>query len=360
MFDGHLLRFSRVIDTAGDAFTEALMRPILSAEGARQLTYEQAEDVKIAAGYPLEDEALDLPHGVAPRDILPLMEPVARRLASELRRSIDYLGGMIGRTGVDRIILSGSAGGMRNLDAVLQDELGTPVTFLDPVARAVAHWRLAICGARASATGGYSAILGYSLGGKRPINLLPSEERLDELLNRAARVRRATAPVALSFAVALALVGVPIARNYESARDAMERTATEIDARLRREADLRASYESALARAERAVAARGAVPDWQGMLKELSALLPEAARISEFSVRTVDGATLLSLAARIRASSAPIELVNTQLAVSLGASPFFENVRVLDASVEEHGRAGRFVATLEIVAGPQRPWEVER
>jgi len=357
LFDGKILRFSREIDAAGEAFTQALMRPILTARGPVQLTHVQAEEVKQVAGYPLEDEALELPHGVTSEDILPLMEPVAQRISAELSRSIDYLCGLLGRTSIDRIVLSGPAGRMRNLDVMLEERLGTPVRYGDPVARAMSHWRLAIRDHDVPDPAGFSAILGYSLGNRRPINLMPKKQRVRQAARRVARVCKTSAPLTLSLALALVGAAVPIHRTYEKAAHSLRWAADELDQQVQLETGLSRTLAELSASAERVAETRGLLPDWTGLMKELSVVLPEGAHITEFFVGWEGGVPSIQLGVRMKSQDVPLEVVNAQIIAALAASPFFLDVHVREASQDLDGPDGQFSAQLEIAARHSGPWE---
>jgi type IV pilus assembly protein PilM len=356
LFDGKILRFSREIDAAGEAFTQALMRPILTAHGPVQLTHEQAEEVKQVAGYPLEGEARELPYGVTCEDILPLLEPVALRISAELSRSIDYLCGLLGRTSIDRIVLSGPAGRMRNLDVMLEERLGTPVRFSDPVARAMSHWRLAIRDQDAPDPAGFSAILGYSLGNRQPINLMPREQRVRQAARRFARVCRASAPLTLGLALALVGAAVPIHRTYEKAERSLRWAAEELDQQVLLETELSTTLAELSASAERVANARGVVPDWSGILKELSVVLPAGAQINQFSIGWEHGVPSIHLGVKMRSQTGPLEALNARFVAALAASPFFLDVHVREASLDVDGPDGQFSAQLEIAARRSPPF----
>jgi type IV pilus assembly protein PilM len=362
LFDGNVLRFSREVDSAGEAFTQALMRPILTARGPVQLSHAQAEEVKMLAGYPVEtgeggeDEELELPHGVSAEDILPLLEPVAQRISAELSRSVDYLCGLLGRTSIDRILLSGPAGRMRNLDVMLEERLGTPVSFSDPVSRAMSHWRLAIRDADAPDPAGFSAILGYSLGNRQPINLLPREERARQVARRVARVCRSSAPVTVSLALALVGAAVPIRRTYSDAKSSLEATVAELDERIREETALGETLASLSASAQRVASARGLVPDWAGVLKELSHLLPDGMEITAFDMGLNGDVPSIKIRVRIQGEPVPLEVTSAQVIAALAASPFFLDVHVRQASLDLEGPEGHFEAELDVAAPRSATW----
>ena len=354
LFEGNLLRFSREIEAAGGAFTNALMRPILTSKGAVELSYEQAREIQVVAGYPLEGQDTELPYGILSPDVLPLMEPVAQRLAVEIGRSIDYLSGLLDRPGIDRVVLSGPAGRMRNLDRYLEQSLSTPVLYNDPVSRAMSHWRLAVCDEQPPDLAGFAAILGYSLGQQQPINLLPDEERLGQLVQRISRTRKVlVTPIALA-GVGLALAGVPLARTFDHSTDSLRQASHELDVSLRERADLASERERGLQDLGRLQAARGPIPDWTGVLKELSAIVPAEVQLTSLEAHNSNGEATLYLQALIHTGETPFDALSAQLAVSLSRSPFFADVRVVEASTPGDGGPGAFEAKLRIIA-PQEP-----
>ncbi len=358
LFEGRLLRFSREIDIAGDAITQAFMRPIIGPEGVLRLTYEEAERLKVIAGYPLEDEHLDLPHGLSPTDIRPLVEPVLLNLAAEIQRSCGYLRNLLQRPHVDRIILSGPSGRLRNLDSLLEENLSIPVSYTDPVARAIAHWRLAICDRTPSAPAGFAAILGYSLGNNQPINLLPRRERLRQSLSRAAGLSRASAPLAAALCIFIGVLAVPAYRDYGVAEQLLEEKAASREERTRASESDHARLTDTRRNVERIAGVRGLVPDWSGLLRELAAILPESVQLTSLRARQADTGLVIDLEGHIHASDRSFGESLNELTTVLGESPFFRNARVFRVDAPSVDSPGNFEATMAIVAGCPLPGEV--
>ena len=353
LFDGRQLRFSGEIGISGEAFAQALLRPIITSEKVIHLTLDQAEEIIQLNGYPLEEEDLELPHGVRCSDLLPLMEPVAQRLISEVLRSIHYLNGLLGRSGKVRIVLSGSTGAMPKLDHLLEEQLNTPVSYIDPIARAVDHWRLAISGEVPPFASEFSAILGHALGNDQPFDLLPPEERIREADLRALRVRAVSVASTLALIGCLALGAVPLSHAYEGTNSELQSTSDELDGHLRQHAESAAQLTAVREKAEQVRHARGPVPDWTGIMMELSAILPEPAQITSLAAHRSGEAVFLKLEAQVRHDLLEARAVLTRMIQALNGSPFFDQVRVSQASVPLKGSAGRFEATFEIVAAPE-------
>ena len=353
LFEGRRLRLSREIDTAGEAFTAALMRPILTEQGPIHLSYSQAEEVKAAAGYPRDDEETALPHGVRSSEILPLMEPVAQRIVAEIERSIGYLCNLLGRSRIDGIVLSGPAGRMKNLDRFLHESLGTSVVYSDPVERAMAHWRLAVSDQNPPDLASFSAILGYSLGHHEPINLLPPEERNKQVRERVTAVRKTAAPIVAAAGVCLAVAGVPIQRAYGDASDVLRWSERQLNTRIEQQTRVVEEQARTAETLAAVLAERGAVPDWLGIMKELSVILPDGAWITGLdSESSLDGPRV-RLVASIRATSERFHEVSSAMTIALAGSPYFEEVNVVEAALEEESETGSFEATLTIVAAAE-------
>ena len=354
LFEGRRLRFSREIETAEASFLEALKRPVLTASGALELDVEQARDVLEACGCPVDGEDRRLPHDVRSSEVLPLVEPVAQRLASELERSADYLCSLLGRERVDHVELSGPGGRIRGFDRWLQEHLGVPVRSTDPVERARSHWRLAVCGEEPGDLASFAPILGFSLGNRQPIDLMPREERLVERFGQISRLRRnVVLPVAAASA-GLALVGLPALETYDASASLLEQTEAQLDARIR-------EVEQGLLQSRRAWrelgelrVARGLRPDWEGVFKELAALVPGQARVDSLAVEWIEGRPVLQLSASVDPELQSTEAVSTVLTAGLAGSPFFADVDRVEASLPVAGQGLRFEASLGILApGPQ-------
>ncbi len=361
LFEGKLLRFSREVEIGAQDFIAALMRPILTADQSFELTRSQATELLEDCGLLAEDEEdLALPFGVRGGAIAPLLEPVSQRLVAEIERSIDYLSGLLERSHIDRIVLSGTAGRLRNLEPFLEGRLGTTVVHCDPVEQAVAHWRLAVCGEQPDDLAGFATILGYSIGHSRPINLLPQDERLEQAVERFSKRRRAAVLPALAASGMIALAGLPIRRDYEGAARLLEARAAQLTAEL---ATLELSEQQ---RADEHVlvdatlAASGAVPDWLGLMKELSLLMPAEVELEQLEVETSSDDPNVYLAAWVHAGERPFEVISTELNTALSRSPLFRAVHVVEASVGRNGLPSRFELSVELIAAESGSGEESR
>lgn len=348
LFEGRLLRFSREIDVGSESFVQALMRPIITPGGAVQLTHVQASDVLSVAGCPQEDEEEELPFGVRSSDVLPLVEPVAQRLSAEIRQSSSYLAGILGRPKIDYVVLSGTGAQMRRLDTQLEESLDVPVVPIDPVARAIAHWRLAIVGEQRSSPAGFSAILGYSLGAHRPINLLPRERRTLGRKLELPTVKQVVVPSSLAVGAALSIAAVPLQRDFNETYDRMVETTGHLDRRILEESEAVARREAVHASVEDVRGHRGPLVSWTGLLKEISLACPAEGRVDEVSSTKRLGAVHVTVKGEMRDGDVPFEARVTRMSLDLGESPFVRTSKTLDVERDRRGGSGTFELALEL------------
>jgi type IV pilus assembly protein PilM len=124
-------RFTRVSALAGKQFTQAIANVM-------NLTYDEAEDLKIRAGLPGIDGIATSVAGVDAGTVEVAQQALERetnRFIGEVRRSIDYyLTQATQVRTIKRIVLTGSGSMLRNLPGYLEKGLQTDVVLGDPLA----------------------------------------------------------------------------------------------------------------------------------------------------------------------------------------------------------------------------------
>jgi type IV pilus assembly protein PilM len=111
-------QFWRDITFGGNQYTDAIQREL-------SLSFEQAEELK--RGHPVGDYTI--------QQVIPILNSVSEDFAGELRKTLDFFTATSGADRVDEIVLAGGGSGVLNLDAILRDKFGIPVTILDPFRR---------------------------------------------------------------------------------------------------------------------------------------------------------------------------------------------------------------------------------
>jgi type IV pilus assembly protein PilM len=110
--------FWRDITFGGNQYTDAIQREL-------SLSFEQAEELK--RGKSVGDNTI--------QQVIPILNSVSEDFAGELRKTLDFFTATSGAERVDEIVLAGGGSGVLNLDAILRDKFGIPVTILDPFRR---------------------------------------------------------------------------------------------------------------------------------------------------------------------------------------------------------------------------------
>jgi len=110
--------FWRDITFGGNQYTDAIQREL-------SLSFEQAEELK--RGHTVGDNTI--------QQVIPILNSVSEDFAGELRKTLDFFTATSGADRVDEIVLAGGGSGVLNLDAILRDKFGIPVTILDPFRR---------------------------------------------------------------------------------------------------------------------------------------------------------------------------------------------------------------------------------
>jgi type IV pilus assembly protein PilM len=110
--------FWRDITFGGNQYTDAIQREL-------SLSFEQAEELK--RGNAVADYTI--------QQVIPILNSVSEDFAGELRKTLDFFTATSGADRVDEIVLAGGGSGVLNLDAILRDKFGIPVSIMDPFRR---------------------------------------------------------------------------------------------------------------------------------------------------------------------------------------------------------------------------------
>ncbi len=107
--------FWRDITFGGNQYTDAIQREL-------SLSFDQAEELK--RGHAVGDYTI--------QQVIPILNSVSEDFAGELRKTLDFFTATSGADRVDEIVLAGGGSGVLNLDAILRDKFGIPVSIMDP------------------------------------------------------------------------------------------------------------------------------------------------------------------------------------------------------------------------------------
>jgi len=153
-------RFTRVSSLAGNQFTQAIANVL-------NLTFDEAEELKIRAGLPSIEAPETPPPGAEPQVMQVAQEALEReanKFIAEVRRSLDYyLTQATQVRTIRRIYLTGTGSQLRNLPNYLEKGLQTEVVLGDPLAQIQASG--AVEQAVLADRMGSAAAIGLALGG---------------------------------------------------------------------------------------------------------------------------------------------------------------------------------------------------
>ncbi|MFC1560025.1 type IV pilus assembly protein PilM, partial [Candidatus Margulisiibacteriota bacterium] len=133
LFKNNILQFTRDITVAGDSITKAMTGMLVADEWQLNLSYEQAEEIKMNCGIPAEGTTEKTKDGVPLIHILEMISPTLRRLRNEILRSFDYYKDQFREEKIDKVFLTGGSSKLKNLDGYLSEALGIKVEILEPM-----------------------------------------------------------------------------------------------------------------------------------------------------------------------------------------------------------------------------------
>lgn len=131
--DNKNIFLARNIDTGGEEFTRLLMEEM-------QMEYQQAEDFKIENGIRKEREEEDEPEfDLALSQIASMamgkvdyLLSIARNLASEISRSLDYYSMKFRGKSINQVYLTGGGSRLKKLDEIISHEINLELKSINP------------------------------------------------------------------------------------------------------------------------------------------------------------------------------------------------------------------------------------
>jgi AraC-like DNA-binding protein len=178
-FKGGNLQFAREIPVGGNHFTAALMQTIFVDNTSYVLSWDEAEVIKKEIGLPAESLSGKTPQGIPYSEIAVMMRPVAEKLASEIRMSIDYYKENFKVDSFENMYVAGNAIRLKRLKNLLESSLGRalePVNVLQAVGTSLAlyHERTFPMD-----------LIGAALSGSADLNFLPPSAKKEFFFRRA-------------------------------------------------------------------------------------------------------------------------------------------------------------------------------
>ena len=215
------LQFAREISTAGNDFTEALSGDIFFSGGDRQLSFEQAEILKMAYGIPQsDDDSAPTPEGIPVQEIAEMTMPVVERLTSEIHRTIEFYKEKFVIDSINGIFLTGGGALLLNLPAVLAKELGIKVQVLNPFdfisfKKFENQAKLQKIGPQ------YAVAIGLAIDRNKELNLLPATHKSSNALSYAKRIFKYVFLISI---LVMLLLYQDVSREFGKLQEEFQRT----------------------------------------------------------------------------------------------------------------------------------------
>jgi len=175
-------QFSRMLPGSGGEFTRAMTGVLASDHGRLELSYEEAEHLKIEIGIPSQESGLaSEKENISNMQILAMLRPVLERLASEIKRSFDYCKFQLKMKEPQKIYLTGGGSLLRNIDIFLKKELNVDVDFLNSLSSQRIDGFKTIINKKDQKPAFFDIALATALDESRRINLFPAELKMEKM-----------------------------------------------------------------------------------------------------------------------------------------------------------------------------------
>lgn len=251
--------FSRKIPVSGSDFSKALTANLASDKGRTELALEEAEQLKIKVGLPLESSLLT-GGKVSAAQVVSMLRFFLEQFVDEIGRCFDYIKEDAGISRINSLVLLGGGGRLKGLKELLSRELDVKVesgfSFADG-GREEAYYELALAA-------------GSALGSPKGMNLLPLE--IKEQRRRTFK-RSALEAIGAAVIAGLALIYIGMGISLTLARKRVSVSVMELAALA---PQLRQAEMFSLLAAE---------PYWEDVFEELGNVIPDDIYLTQISVR---------------------------------------------------------------------------
>jgi len=322
---GRDLLFSRKIPVAGDNFTKAMTRALVSDRGRTELTVEEAEKIKQETGIPSEADSKIIEDKISTTQVLSMLRTPLEQIVSETERCFDYYREESGGGKIDSLVLFGGGASLGGLIKYLSEALGIEVKLGDPLARLKIEENAV--SEREKVAHRLELAIGASLTEAKGINLLPAEikEETKRVIKRGTLEAIATATILV---LVFIYIGMRIQiNNFQKRITVAERELKSLQPQLAEVKD-QILADKLLANE----------PHWEDIFKELSNIIPDNIYLTELNM----GNKLIRM--KGIATSAEKDELLSQFILTLGKG-IFSNVKLVTSKELKEKTANEFELT---------------
>jgi len=327
-FKGNKFQLTREVYMGGDDITKALLRPIITKEGKKTLSYAQAEAIKKDYGIIGEEDKKEIEGDIPSSQISAMVRPFLERFLREVNRSFTFYERET-NTKVDRIYLCGGGSNLKGLDEFLSKSLNSEIIHFNPLKNL--SLELPPEQEKNLEKIGPDLIfaLGAALDKEKEINLLPPQLKLTYKLSS---IKTGITIGIVLFALALfslyGSVSTKIKQQHELIKSSKSYLAP-VEEKLSALDELQ-NWQKKVDMMKNVFLKAGKQPIWEGVLKEISRLIPRGIVLSSISLDTSSKEVMKLFMKGSIVSSASIEQFPlAEFMIQLRTSPFFSQVEML-------------------------------
>jgi len=288
-------QFAREITLGGEDITQGLMGSVNTSSGPVTIDRNEAERLKIRYGIPDESAIEKVEHDISLSQIGSLIRPVAERLQVQIQRSIDFYRSKFPFEESTPVYLSGGGTQIRNIQPFLEEGLGREVRIINPfdslqIADTV-HDRSLFERNISS----LSVSFGIAIKGKKGLNLLPEEIKIQPFLAMQKRIMKIAAVLLVLIIGYFSYEVTTQANELEKQLQQVKNFATEANPQLKEYLQLQETKETLTNKKKNFETQINQISpgvDMVGILKLISNMTPEYITINSLKIGGDDGKSI--------------------------------------------------------------------
>lgn len=329
----------RDLPTGSAQLSEALIGVVSGERGEITIDAQKAEAIKRRYGVLTETAEGATAEGIPLFQLAVLMRPVLEQLLTELSRLLSYYQTQMDEAGVAKILLCGGGANIKALAPFLAEGLGLTVEIFNPLVRIPDRLQLLEPEQIADTGTRLTVAVGAAIAQGKVLNLIPQQlQDLKAIEEWAKTFKRAlqVSSAALAVFLAVLLFGLASARWQMARANKRWKTAEPGYARYMETAASRRQAESSLAIAQGFLDAQ---PVWDGVLKELSLIMPAPLVAEEITITpAASGAGwVFHLIGQGTTAAGSVHAGLSQLMDAMNHSAFFSDAEMVSSEMNNSG-----------------------
>ncbi|MBI4435991.1 MAG: pilus assembly protein PilM [Candidatus Omnitrophica bacterium] len=345
IFHEGILEMAREISIGGETLTQALTCEIMIGEKKCSLGKEEAEKAKLSYGISQETSTASVGTEMPPEKLWVLMRPILERLLGDLERFFQFYEKRDPPREIQEVWVTGGGAGLQHLDDLLKRHLGLAPEGLS----FLSQFRFSQGFLRDTPQEEIERRLGVAVAAALPrkeiINFLPPSVKASRQWRFRVRMTKTASFLTIiflaGFQLFFAIERVALKNAIQKKKKIWEELASQRETYMR--------WMDKKKHAEKVVQTFSNFlerePLWEGVLKELSWLVPKAVSLKELKMENGSLSQgkknyRVHLKGEVGGSKESAEETLTHFLEALEASPFFEGIRLVSTEGEASSEGG--------------------